>query len=166
MTDLEIGEVFTASFVVLAAMSEACTEDGRLLSFYGEADPAATDQGWASGRLLERAGKANAIRTVRYEHSVITPIELDTIYRFGVAMDESSIIHYLNNVETARGPNHTQAFAPRGKLALGGQANNFVGHIPNTWDGPISLAIGGNVVWTFEEMAKLDAWIVEEFGLA
>ena len=162
------------SFVVLAAMRAPTVTDARLLSYMGIGG---TDGGQDDGRhgcvILARDALTNAIKTTRGTTDVAggqiisTPIVLDKLYRFGVVMDETIMTHYLDNVAGSTGLQYTTVpMNSPGQLVLGGRASGFSGHNGTAWDGPIYFAVGANVAWSAEELAVVDNWIVEEFGLA
>ena len=169
---------FASSFVVCGAMRAATPVDARMFSYYG-ADPNATDDGFGSISIIQRDGTNNAVKTSRYPasasgpiHQVVTPIELDRLYRFAVTTDRATITQYIDNVVSGTAPQYDPdvpanggAYTGPGRVGIGGQANNFMGHMGLPWDGPILFAMGANVTWSAAELAAVDAWIIEEFNL-
>ena len=170
------GDTYTASFVAVGAMRAATVSEGRLLSFYGQGDGAGRDVGIKSCMIFKRDLLTDAIMTVRYEevragravntHSVVAPIALDTLYRFAVTYDETTISLYLNNVLVGTGPALANPFAARGRIAVGGAANNFTDHNPYAWEGPIVFAMGANRTWSAADVKTVDDWIVDQFNLS
>ena len=157
---------FNGSFVVLAAMGAATPNDGRLISYYGDMDPSGTDQGNYSLAIFYRDLLTNTVKTDRAGTSIVTPIELDRLYRFGLVLTDAAMTHYLDNVETTTGPAFTgYPMHPMCRIALGGQGNSFGEFVPLTWDGPIVFAMGANVAWNASERAAVDSWIVSQFNL-
>jgi hypothetical protein len=183
------GEVYTASFIVLAMMRAPTVSDARLLSMQGSGDlTGGSDDGNRGAMVFTREAVTNSIMTGRYPpvlrgefesdpllaqvpedkagtHFVSTPIVLDQLYRFGAVFTEPTITQYLDNVAVGSVANLPTPFGATAKFALGGQANGFNGHCGVSWDGPIVFAIGSNKAWNAVELAEIDAWIVEEFNL-
>ncbi len=85
--------------------------------------------------------------------------------RFGATFDETSNTQYIDGVVSGVAPAALTPLRAMGRIALGGPANTFQGHNAQAWDGPILFAMGANVTWSAAELAKVDAWIVEEFNL-